>query len=419
MIPAPPSSVAAASRKEVRLVVFAHTPPPLHGQSHMVKLMLDGFGADPALGIRCFHVNARVSDALANVGRPGVAKIFRLLRHIAQAWWLRFRHGADTFYYVPAPPQRTPLARDWLVLLLCRPVFRKVVFHWHAAGLAGWLQHGAKPWERRLTRWLHGRHQLSIVLSAANDPPLVEELRPRILRTIQYGVPDPGPDYATTTAPARRERAAARRFALAATAATATDFSPRFRVLFISLCSREKGLFDTLDALALLNAQLAAQGTRVRAELVVAGAFPDAATGAEFHTRCRQLDLQLATPDATVCAVRHVGFVTGDAKHRLYAEADVLCFPTKYPAESFGLVVVEALAFGLPVVATRWRAMPEVLPPAYPTLVSIDRPAEVAAGLAHWLTGEPPAHLRAWFLERYSLDHYLAALAEALHTTTA
>ena len=30
----------------MKLLVFAHTPPPHHGQSYMVQLMLDGFGGD-------------------------------------------------------------------------------------------------------------------------------------------------------------------------------------------------------------------------------------------------------------------------------------------------------------------------------------------------------------------------------------
>src|SRR5277367_6153920 len=52
-------------KSEMKLVVFAHTPPPHRGQSYMVQLMLEGFGGDARkkksaaphpLGIECYHV---------------------------------------------------------------------------------------------------------------------------------------------------------------------------------------------------------------------------------------------------------------------------------------------------------------------------------------------------------------------------
>ena len=61
----------------MKLLVFAHTPPPHHGQSYMVQLMLAGFGGDArkknsttpsAHGIECYHVNARFSRGLEDIG---------------------------------------------------------------------------------------------------------------------------------------------------------------------------------------------------------------------------------------------------------------------------------------------------------------------------------------------------------------
>jgi len=58
----------------MKLLVFAPTPPPLHGQAYLVQPMLTGLGGDhrghrqapvprnPAgdvYGIECYHVNAR------------------------------------------------------------------------------------------------------------------------------------------------------------------------------------------------------------------------------------------------------------------------------------------------------------------------------------------------------------------------
>src|SRR5882672_2802577 len=143
----PPASHIATY--PMKLLVFAHTPPPHHGQSYMVQLMLAGFGGDARklapgaaspFGIECYHVNARFSRGLEDIGEFQGAKIFLIFWFCLQAVWLRFRHGVDTFYYVPAPGKRVALYRDWLVMLLCRPFFKGVILHWHAAGLAKWLE---------------------------------------------------------------------------------------------------------------------------------------------------------------------------------------------------------------------------------------------------------------------------------------
>ncbi len=48
--------------------------------------------------------------------------------------------------------------------------------------------------------------------------------------------------------------------------------------------------------------------------------------------------------------VKRMGFVTGEDKSMLFAAADVLALPSQ--SENFGVVVVEAMAHGLPVVVT-------------------------------------------------------------------
>ena len=110
----------------MKLLVFAHTPPPHHGQSYMVQLMLAGFGGDrrrqaqPAtdggptrgLGVECYHVNARLSKKLEDIGEMRLGKFVLLLGYCLQAIWCRFRYGVDTFYYIPAPGKRSALYRD-------------------------------------------------------------------------------------------------------------------------------------------------------------------------------------------------------------------------------------------------------------------------------------------------------------------
>lgn len=57
--------------------------------------------------------------------------------------------------------------------------------------------------------------------------------------------------------------------------------------------------------------------------------------------------------------VRHVGYVAPDAREALYAGARVLVMPSL--DEGFGIPVLEAMTAGVPVVAARRGALPEVL----------------------------------------------------------
>src|SRR5205085_8939458 len=56
-----------------------------------------------------------------------------------------------------------------------------------------------------------------------------------------------------------------------------------------------------------------------------------------------------------------IGSVEGEAKKELFSNADVVVVPSH--SENFGLVVAEALAHGVPVIASRgtpWQRMGEI-----------------------------------------------------------
>ena len=112
---------------------------------------------------------------------------------------------------------------------------------------------------------------------------------------------------------------------------TPRDPSDTFRVLFVGQCIQRKGLSYLLEAwrrLALPNA-----------ELVLAGrGGSDDALIARYAGTFRP------------GSFRRTGPVTRDALRRLYATSDVLCMPSL--AEGFGLVYLEAMAHGTPVIAT-------------------------------------------------------------------
>ncbi len=102
-----------------------------------------------------------------------------------------------------------------------------------------------------------------------------------------------------------------------------------------------------------------------------------------------------AIADATHGArIRRTGWVGGQDRAGLLREAAVLAYPSRY--EGFGLPPLEAMKVGVPVVATRVGALPEVLGDAA-DLVSLDDDGALAGALGRVLGDD--AH-RAALVER-------------------
>ena len=75
--------------------------------------------------------------------------------------------------------------------------------------------------------------------------------------------------------------------------------------------------------------------------------------------------------------------------------------------------LIEALAFGLPILTTRWRSLPELFPENYPGLVNIRSPEQLAERLLALVTVETGEGFRDIFLRSFTLERHLANLAEA------
>jgi glycosyltransferase involved in cell wall biosynthesis len=100
----------------------------------------------------------------------------------------------------------------------------------------------------------------------------------------------------------------------------------------------------------LLRALPAVRRSVPRARAVVVGDGPE-------HAALRALAAELELGQAVEF---HGALPDDDDVARLYRHADVFCLPSIQ--EGFGIVFLEAMASGLPVVATRSAAIPEVVP---------------------------------------------------------
>lgn len=359
----------------MKLLVLAQVPPPHHGQSAMVELMLDHLPA-VAPEVEIHHVNLALSHSTADIGRWRWGKALGVVGALIRVWSLMLIHGRMSLYYVPAPGKRGALYRDIFLMLGTRIIARKLILHWHATGLGGWLESEGYAWERVLAKWALGRAHQSIVLGEALRADAAV-FAPDSIRVLRNGIEDPCPDKThSSRKPAQPLKA-----------------------LFLGLCSAEKGVLAAAEGVNEAN-----QRNPGSVSLTVAGEFDTPETHEEF----------LRAQSRSAGRIKHVGFVKSDRKPKLFEDHDVLILPTHYPHEAHPLVIVEALAHDLPIIVTDWNAVAEGLPDSIPQIVVIpSREPSIVADALHTIAHAPESdgRLRQHFLQHYRAEEFARNLA--------
>lgn len=181
-----------------------------------------------------------------------------------------------------------------------------------------------------------------------------------------------------------------------------------YTVLCVARQYPRKRIGDLIDAFALVTAR------EPRARLVVIGDGPEHAALAQ---RLRERGLQQQ--------VQLLGALAVDAEVRAwYHRASVFCLPSQQ--EGFGIVFLEAMASGLPVVSTTATAIPEVVPDGEAGLLVPPRDPQALAAALLRLLQDPDLvarlrdagrrHARQFSWERVA-DRFLEVVAPLVDET--
>jgi glycosyltransferase involved in cell wall biosynthesis len=142
-------------------------------------------------------------------------------------------------------------------------------------------------------------------------------------------------------------------------------------ILCVARQYRRKRVKDLLRAMPIVRQKVP------RARAVIIGDGPE-------HLRLRRLVRELHLQDC----VQLLGEIpSDDAVVRYYRHADVFCLPTIQ--EGFGIVFLEAMAAGLPIVSTTAAAIPEVVPQRQAGLLVSPRGVDEVAGALIELLRDP------------------------------
>ena len=353
-----------------KILVAAQIPPPVGGMSIMVQNLLSGNYKN----FQLIYVPVGLSASIEDVTKFRVYKVFRLLKVILDIAVARFKSGARVLYYCPAGSNQGSMYRDLLILFSTRWLFDKTIFHFHAGGVSNLY--------RRLNfvvRWV-----FKIVYFYPDIAIRTSLLAPedgKNLKAIDnYVIPNGIADQHEETATKYRNR-------------------PRpINLLYVGVLSESKGLLVLIEACALLKNN----------GLTFRGAFVGKFESTQFERKCREHIERYALSEE----ISFPGELQGKEKFRYYAVSDMLCFPTFYEDETFGLVLLEAMQYELPVIATKWRGIPTVVQDKVNgILIDIKDPVGLADAIEELVKNSRKRRRfglkgREIYLRNFTLDHF-------------
>jgi glycosyltransferase involved in cell wall biosynthesis len=352
-----------------RILMFGYLPPPIYGPAITYQALLRSSFPER---FDVTFVNLTVVRDYRELEVFRWRKLTRLAGQIARELWYLASQRFDFVFY-PISVNRNAFLKDTLFLAIARVFAVPVVLYGHGNNLPEFREKSPR-WLQRLIDWALRGAAAATVPGKCLRFNFLGHLREDQVFAVPNGIEVPNPLPTVTKPPGR------------------------FTVLYLGNLVREKGVFVILDAIPLVKARCP------EAQFVFAGAWWSEKDGAEADRLVRERGLS--------SCVEFTGMVTGDRKWGIVAQGDVLVFPTYFRYETLGQVLLEAMGVGLPVIATRRAAIPEVVEDGVNGLFVAEQDARDLAEKIVTLANDPALRARMSaankqkYANYYTVEHY-------------
>jgi glycosyltransferase involved in cell wall biosynthesis len=379
-----PSRAAVPARRHLPPPILAGPlPPPVCGHTLSFQMLVQELGRQ---GVPC-----RVVDlALGADQRVGAVTPRRLAGYaVALARFLGLAAGRRTTVYLTISQSRAGFPRDSVMIHFARLFGHRVVLHLRGGNYDGFYAAQPRPL-RALVRATLRRADRILVLGERLRP--VFGFEPAVAGRIAV-VPNGLPEADEPAAQAK----------------TLPDSGP-VRLLYLSSLIESKGYLDVLAAVALLRDRLGDDGVRCAFHGPFMVSRDDARVRSAAHGRA--LFDSFVAEHGLEGIVRWHGLTTGAAKRAALDEAHIFLLPTAYENEGQPVAIIEAMAYGCPVVSTDFRAIPELVDHGVTGLLVPYGDARAIADAVEGLARDPRRYAG---MSRAAVERFRARFTRARH----
>lgn len=297
-----------------KILFILHLPPPIHGAAVMGLSIYESSLINETFD--CKYINLSASENVNEIGKVSFSKITHLLKSISDIVSTIIKYKPDLCYITPSSWD-WGFYRDLIVISILKLMRVKVVAHFHNKGVEKWNN----KWFNICLQHFFYKKIKVILLSKELISEKERYVKKEDLFLCPNGIKESGKSRLSIK-------------------------NDKFTFLFLSNMMEEKGVIILLKSCKILKDR----GYDFRCNFV--GKWADI-TEDNFNCFIYQNNLS-----------EHVfayGPKYGAEKDTFYENADAFVFPTFYHGETFGLVILEAMDFGLPCISTYEGGIPSVI----------------------------------------------------------
>ena len=356
-----------------KILILAQTPPPFHGQSIMQQYLVEAKWP----WCQKIHIRMDFSEKIDAVTRFNFSKVLKLFRIIILLFKERLKGPIDIIYYPPSGPHRVSFYRDLILVPFIKLFSIKVVFHFHSGGF-NQIPEKFNFIEIALAKIVYYKPELAIALLPSLEDE-VQWIAPKKIIHIPNGIED------------------------VFDAAKKKSGKKDFVVLFVGNLIEEKGIVTLVEAMKKI-------GNNIPVKLKLIGGWRSKELKKQVEDNLVKYNLQNS--------VEFAGIKNGEEKWKYFNEADIFCLPT-FETEAMPITIIEAMMFGLPVITTNWRAIPDIIQDgADGMLIPVKDPDALAAKIIELfenkeLRAKLGNNARINYLKSFRIENHLKEMEKA------